>query len=129
MVDTADTRRLWSRMRSSRQEPKNSAYAATVVPPGPDRLRRRTFATGHTTNVARSAVTAVAARTIASSGWRTRAAGTARLAGGEATVHDQLGPRHVRRFVARQEQGDLGDLPRLGDAAERDPRGELAAQL
>jgi hypothetical protein len=58
-----------------------------------------------------------------------RPAETARLAGGEATVHDQLGARHVGGLVAGQKQRDLRDLARLGDAAERNARGELLAEV
>src|SRR5215472_17866224 len=49
------------------------------------------------------------------------------LPGGEAAVDDQLRARHERGLVARQEQGDVGDLARLRDAPERDPGLELLA--
>src|SRR5213594_3987877 len=46
------------------------------------------------------------------------------LPGGEA-VDDQLRARHERGLVAGQEQGDVGDLPRLRDPPERDAGLEL----
>src|SRR5215470_15250711 len=49
------------------------------------------------------------------------------LPGGEAAVDDQLRPGHERRFVARQEQGDVRDLARLRDAPERNAGLELLA--
>src|SRR5688572_1383462 len=48
-------------------------------------------------------------------------------AGREATVRHDLGAGDEGRLVAGQEQGDVGDLPGLGDAAERDARLELLA--
>src|SRR5215467_10904329 len=58
---------------------------------------------------------------------RTGSMGESPLPGGEAAVDDQLGARHERGLVARQEQGDVGDLARLRDAPERDSRLELLA--
>src|ERR1700704_5358269 len=58
---------------------------------------------------------------------RTGSMGGGSLSGGEATVDDQLRARHERRFVARQEQRDVGDLARLRDPSERDPGLELLA--
>src|SRR5439155_13005307 len=49
------------------------------------------------------------------------------LPGGEAAVDDQLRARHERGLVARQEQGDIGDLARLRDPPERDAGLELLA--
>ena len=59
--------------------------------------------------------TAAAVAPTASSGWRTRRAETAAaLAGSEATVHDQLGDRHVRGLLA-------GHKERVHDAATGAP--------
>ena len=66
---------------------------------------------------------------FAVSTWLLRQSRTRRLLGREAAVDDQLGARHEGGLVAGQEQGDEGDLPRLGDPPEGDAGLELPAQL
>src|SRR6266850_3237370 len=50
-----------------------------------------------------------------------------RSAGGEAAVHHQLRAGHERGLVTREEERDVGDLPRPRDAPERNSRLELLA--
>src|SRR2546425_10510933 len=104
-------------------------------------LAASTRATGQTTNVASSSRTTAATAVTPTAARRRRASGGAIVeeepratpgawpsASRESPVHDQLGPGHVRRVVAGEEQRDAGDLAGLGDAAQRDPGLELLPQ-
>src|SRR5687768_5177033 len=104
----------------------------SVGPWGPDRLSASTRSTGHATKVrSRTRMAAAAAATATSPDARRVGARATReratSAGGEAAVHHQLGAGHERGLVAGQEQRDVGDVPRLADAAEGNPRLELLA--
>src|SRR5205814_4525752 len=111
-------------------------------------LAPRRRSTGQTTNRSRRSSTAAAVVATAASSFRSEGRATVTAAGGagtggapdvtsmarvcplsgrEAAVHDQLGAGHERGLVAGQEERDVGDLARVGDPAERDPRLELLA--
>ena len=80
-VDTAETSRLLTRIRASRQELKNAAYWAS--PRGPATLSASTRTTGHTTNASKSARTVAAVTPRTGS---TRASRDSGGAGARATV-------------------------------------------